>query len=138
MRLITRLFAWVCGIVLGLVALLFVIGSREPVTLAVWGIPDTIEVPLFLAVLAAAVIGFFFGAVVMWFSNGRSRRLGRAYLAELHQVRVENDELRRELAAMRQAADAADQSRSRSSSDYDRIGAANNNQNMPLLPGRAL
>ena len=131
MRLITRLVAWTLGIIFGLIALLFAIGSREQVTLALWGIPDRLEVSLFTAVLGFWVIGFFCGAIVMWFRDGRSRRLGRAYQAELHEARKEIDRLKSELAAMRRTADEADQAR------LSAGGPANNNDRA-LPPGRAL
>lgn len=131
MRLITRLVAWSVGIILGLAALLFAIESREPVTLALWGIPDRLEVSLFTAVLGFWVIGFFCGAIVMWFRDGKSRRLGRAYQAELHEARREVEKLKDEVAAMRRAADEADHARLSSA------GAANSNDRA-LLPGRAV
>lgn len=131
MRLITRLVAWGVGIILGLAALLFAIGSREPVTLALWGIPDRLEVSLFTAVLGFWVIGFFCGAIVMWFRDGKSRRLGRAYQAELYETRREVEKLKDELAAMRRAADEADHARLSSA------GPANSNDRA-LPPGRAL
>jgi putative membrane protein len=136
MQFLTRLFGWAIGLAAALVALLFVIESREPVTLSVWGVPDQIQVPLFLAVLGAWLVGFFCGAIVMWFCDGRSRRLGRSYLSELHQARKEVDDLKGQLTAMRQAADAADQARAAASSGMAQIGG-------PIapsparLPGRA-
>ncbi len=130
MRLIIRLVAWGLGIVLGLAALLFAIESRETVTLALWGIPDKLEVSLFVAVLGFWVIGFFCGAIVMWFCNGKSRRLGRAYQAELYDALREVDKLKTDLAAMRKAADEADQARTPA------LGPANSNRQQALLPGR--
>ncbi|MCA8930200.1 MAG: hypothetical protein KDC18_19250 [Alphaproteobacteria bacterium] len=130
MRRITRFFAWALGIVLGVAALLFAIESRETVTLALWGIPDRLEVSLFTAVLGFWVIGFFCGAIVMWFCHGDSRRLGRAYQMEAAETRRENDKLKRDLAAMREAADAADLARAPA------LGPANSNRQQTLLPGR--
>jgi uncharacterized integral membrane protein len=135
MRLITRLVAWAFGFAAGIIALLFVIESREPVTLAIWGLPEQIQVPLFFAVLVAGLVGFFCGAIVMWFCDGRSRRLGRTYLSELRASQKEADKLKEELAAMRKAADAADQSRA--NANIGQIGVANTNH-PPMLPGRAL
>ena len=131
MRLITRLVAWASGLALGLVALLFAIETREPVTLSVWGIPDQITLPLFLAVLGAWVVGFFCGSVIMWFCDGKSRRLGRSYQAELHEARKEIERMNGELAALRQDADAADQAR------IQALGAANSNNQARLLPSRS-
>lgn len=131
MRLITRLVSWALGLALGLLALLFTIESRDPVTLTLWGVPDQITVPLFLAVLGAWVIGFFCGAIIMWFSHGQSRRLGRSYQSELHEARREIERMNGELTAARQAADAADQARLQAQS------AANNNRQTRLLPSRS-
>lgn len=131
MQLITRLVAWILGIALGLASLLFAIASRDPVTLTIWGIPDQITVPAFVAVLVAWVIGFFVGAIVMWFCHGRSRRLGRAYQSELSQARQEIERLQGEMSGLRKAADDADQARIRAQ------GAANNNRQRRLLPSRS-
>jgi len=131
MRLITRLLSWALGIVLGVAALLFAIESRETVTLALWGIPDKLEVSLFLAVLGFWVIGFFCGAIVMWFCQGESRRLARNCQVELAEARNEVDTLKNDLAAMRREADSADQARTPA------LGAANSNRQQARLPGRA-
>ncbi len=136
MQFLTRLFGWAIGLAAGLVAVLFVIESREPVTLAVWGIPDQIQMPLFLAVLSAWLVGFFGGAVVMWFCDGRSRRLGRSYLSELHQARKEVDDLKGQLADMRQAADAADQARAAAAAGMGHAAGAIAHH-PARLPGRA-
>ena len=131
MRLITRWVSWALGIILGLAALLFAIETREQVTLGLWGIPDKLQVSLFAAVLVFWVIGFFCGAIVMWFRDGKTRRLGRAYQAELHEARNEIERLNGELAAMRRQADEADQAR------LSATGPANSNDRA-LLPGRTL
>ena len=130
MRLITRLSAWALGIVLGVSALLFSIGSRETVTLALWGIPDQLEVSLFVAVLGFWMIGFFCGAVIMWFCHGDNRRLGRAYQIEANELRGEVEKLKGELSGVRKAADEADQAR------LPGAGPANTNRLRALLPGR--
>jgi len=108
MRFVTRVIAWALLALFGVTAVAFVIGSPQDVTLAVFGIPDTLTLPLSAAVLAAAGFGFLIGGTVMWFSDGHWRRLTRRYTAELQIKRQEVEALKVDLARARAEADAAE------------------------------
>lgn len=56
---------------------LFAASNREPVTLGLWPLSVALELPLYLAVLGAALVGFAVGAVAVWTGGGRRRREAR-------------------------------------------------------------
>ena len=64
-------------IVVGIVVVLFAISNRSTVMLELWPLPYFIPFPFYGAVLIAAILGFLGGAIVTWFSSGRTRRKAR-------------------------------------------------------------
>jgi lipopolysaccharide assembly protein A len=70
---------------LGVLALGFALGTRDTVTIAFWPLPFQLELPAFVAILAAAAVGFLACAVPFsakaWALRRRVERLERA-LAE--------------------------------------------------------
>lgn len=108
MRFLTRLFGWALAIIVGIIAVLLMIGSREIVTVQLALVPGALEWPLFVVVLAAWVVGFFCGAIIMWFNGSDWRELARDEMVELDQARKEIDALKAELEAVRGDADRAE------------------------------
>jgi len=90
--------SWILTLPLMAVAVVFAIANREVVVLDLWPLAMTIQAPLFVLVLGAAVVGLFAGAVVAWFSGGPTRRRARA-------ARRRAAELEREIAYLRGAAE---------------------------------
>jgi len=68
----TLLF-WTCIALLGAGLALFAGSNRETVSLAWWPFGFVLELPLYLALLGAAVLGVLIGAALAWHA-GRSRR----------------------------------------------------------------
>lgn len=64
MRLIRILLA----VLLALPVVLFVLSNRGVVTLRLWPLPGGVDLPLAVAGLALAAIGFLLGALVVWLS----------------------------------------------------------------------
>ncbi len=131
MRFLTRLIGWILAAIVLVGAVLLMIGSRDIVTLQLALFPQQIELPLFAAVLAAAVLGFVCGGVVMWCIQGRWRHLARESLMDLEAAQDEIAALKADLAKSREDADRA-----------DAINAAaqlpgNDNKGAVMLPGRA-
>jgi len=131
MRFLTRLVGWILAAALLVGAVLLMVGSRDPVTLRLALFPQEVQLPLFAAVLAAAVVGFFCGGVVMWFTQGRWRRLARECLMELEDAEAEKEALKADLAKARQDADRAD------AASAAQLAPGNDNARTMLLPGRA-
>ena len=97
-----RLIFWALVLLLAVILALFAASNREVVSLALWPLPFAVELPLYLAVLAALAIGLIAGAILTWLGGRhrrrKARRRGRRIAA-----------LERELAATQaQLADAAD------------------------------
>ena len=72
-----RLLFWIAVILLAGVLALFAASNREAVTLALWPFDFGIELPLYLAVLAATCLGFVIGAFAVWTAGLRGRREAR-------------------------------------------------------------
>jgi uncharacterized integral membrane protein len=56
---------------------LFAVASQGPADIGFWPLRTVVEMPLFLAVLAALVLGMFIGTVITWIGHGRWRRDAR-------------------------------------------------------------
>jgi len=74
---VIRLFSGLAMVVVGFLVILFSISNRTPVILDFWPLPFTLPAPLYAAVIAAGIIGFFGGGIVAWLSAGRVRRRAR-------------------------------------------------------------
>jgi len=59
-------------------------------------LPLAYDVPLFLPIFIAMMVGVLVGGVSMWLSEGRHRRAARFQRRDLERQRRENEELRRE------------------------------------------
>ena len=87
-----KLVFWIVAALVAAVLALFAMSNREAITLGLWPLPFELDLPLYLAIIAAMLTGFVAGALCVW-SAGRhgrreSRRRGRRIAA-----------LERELAA---------------------------------------
>jgi putative membrane protein len=65
---------WLFVLVVAAALALFAASNRESVTLGLWPLPFLIELPLYLLVLTALVLGFIFGQFTAWVAAGRWRR----------------------------------------------------------------
>jgi putative membrane protein len=72
-----KLVFWIVVALVAVVLALFAVSNRLSVALALWPLPFVIELPLYLAILAALLIGFIGGALAAWTSGRRRRRENR-------------------------------------------------------------
>lgn len=97
-----KLLFWLPVIVVAAILAAFAVANREVVTMGLWALPFVIEMPLYLALLGALLIGFVIGVIVTWLGGRRrrreTRRRGRRIAA-----------LENELAATQAQLPAADQ-----------------------------
>lgn len=131
MRFLTRLVGLLLAVLLLIGAVLLMVGSRDPVTLRLALLPQELQLPLFAAVLAAAVVGFVCGGIVMWITQGRWRRLARESLMELEDAEAETASLKADLAKAREDADKAD------AANAALQAPGNDNSGAVMLPGKA-
>lgn len=97
-----RLLSWIITIPLALVLISFAVSNRQEVVLRLWPLPFELQMPLFLAVLGALVLGFVAGGFVAWNADRPYRRT-----AKLQTKRVEH--LDRELQAAHRREQEAEQ-----------------------------
>jgi uncharacterized integral membrane protein len=64
---------WVLIAVAAAICAAFAISNRAVVSLALWPLPFAIDLPLYLLVFAALLMGFVVGAITAWL-GGRHRR----------------------------------------------------------------
>ena len=92
-----KLVFWSLIVVVAAVLASFAASNRDIVALALWPLPFVADLPLYLAILGALLIGLVLGAAAVWTAGaGRrreARRRGRRITA-----------LERELAAIRPSA----------------------------------
>jgi len=91
---------------IALLILAFALANRHNVTISFdpfsgGDIPSPqIELPLFIALIAATMVGVIMGSVATWFGQGRFRGDLRRAKAKTEDLRVENAALRSQLAAL--------------------------------------
>lgn len=87
-----KILFWFVITLVAAVLALFAASNRQAVALGLWPLPFVLELPLYLAVLAALLIGLIAGALYAWSAARDRRRTGRR-----HSRRIAA--LERELAA---------------------------------------
>jgi lipopolysaccharide assembly protein A len=71
---------FISWLILGLVAvvlILFAASNRESVSIALWPLPDALELPLYLVLLGVLVFGFVAGELMGWIRSWRWKREAR-------------------------------------------------------------
>lgn len=69
-----RAVYWIFVAVGAAVLAVFAVSNRENIALAYWPLPFLFELPLYLLVLAALVLGFICGEATTWLAGRRWRR----------------------------------------------------------------
>jgi len=87
-----KLLFWIFVAIVAVVMALFAVTNRAAVSLGLWPLPYVLELPLYLAIIAAMLIGFVAGALCVWIAGRHGRREGRR---RAHRIAA----LERELAA---------------------------------------
>ena len=101
-----RFLSWLLMIPLGAAVVVFTISNRGLVTIDFWPSPYSFEVPVFSAVLAAAVIGFLFGGIVSFLSGGRRRARNRELIRMLENSKREEMHLREQIKKLEKTIEA--------------------------------
>jgi len=87
-----RLVHWVVTAPAALILGSFAVSNRTDVTVTLWPVLGPTQLPLYLVVLLALLVGFLAGEFIAWINGGSARRLARE-----RQRRI--DVLERDLAA---------------------------------------
>ena len=78
-----RVVFWIAVALVAAVLALFAISNREAVALGLWPLPFELDLPLYLAILGALLIGFVAGVGVAWAAGRHRRREHRRRIAAL-------------------------------------------------------
>lgn len=98
---LARLTAWVIGIPVAVVLVLFVVSNRQAVELALYPLPPFPEpVPVYLIGLGGLFAGFLSGGLIAWWSGRRWRRRARDEARARQRAEGERSALARQLAAV--------------------------------------
>jgi len=82
-----------------LLGVLIAVSNTERTELALWPIPHTIVLPLYLLVLAVLLLGVLAGLGLGWWAGRHHRRHARGRRREVQRLEGEVEELRTALAA---------------------------------------
>ena len=96
-----RALYWAVTFAVAIFVMLFAVSNRATVPLALWPLPFEIDLPAYLLVLAALLVGFVIGAVGAWIGGYRVRR-------ELWKRRRHIAALERQLAATQSRLESSD------------------------------
>jgi uncharacterized integral membrane protein len=94
-----KFFWWLILALVALVLILFAVSNREAVSVTLWPLPATIELPLYLVVLGTLIVGFFSGQFVTWIGGWRWRREARRSRERIARLERELDAARAEAHA---------------------------------------
>jgi lipopolysaccharide assembly protein A len=72
-----KLLFWLFVAFVATVLALFTVSNRAAVSLGLWPLPFVLELPLYLAIVAALLIGFVAGALAAWIAGRHRRREDR-------------------------------------------------------------
>jgi uncharacterized integral membrane protein len=93
---------WVALAIVAVLLILFAVSNREVVSVGLWPLPVTLELPLYIVVLGTLVIGFLAGQLVTWIGGWRWRREARrsreriaTLEAQIHHRDAEGSEIKR-------------------------------------------
>ena len=82
-----------------LLGVLIAVSNTERTELALWPIPHTVVLPLYLLVLAVLLLGVLAGLGLGWWAGRHHRRHARGRRREVQRLEREVEELRAALAA---------------------------------------
>ena len=69
-----RILFWILVALIAVVLAAFTVSNREAVALGLWPLPWLVQLPLYLAVLGALLLGGLAGALGAWIGGRRYRR----------------------------------------------------------------
>ncbi|MFC7333950.1 lipopolysaccharide assembly protein LapA domain-containing protein [Rhodocista pekingensis] len=87
-----RHLTWIITLPVALLALSFSVSNMQTVTILLWPLPWSVELPLYALVLVAMVVSFFAGGLTAWLGGHGQRKAAR-------QQKRRADRLERDLVA---------------------------------------
>jgi uncharacterized integral membrane protein len=101
-----KFFSTVAVLFLGLIFIIFAVANRHLVTVSFDPFNSTdpsvaVRLPLFIVMIAVAMLGVLAGGMMTWFRQGRWRRAARQHEADARQMRAQLADLRAASAPQR-------------------------------------
>lgn len=93
-----KILFWITLLPIAVLAAAFAVNNRGDVSLNLEPFAFTLTLPVYLAVLAPAFVGFLIGGLVSWLSHGKLRRLARERNRRIGSLEREIAKLREEEA----------------------------------------
>ncbi len=72
-----KVLFWLLFLPFAVLATVFAVNNRGEVALGLDPLPYTVSLPVYMAVLLAALAGFLLGAALVWVAQGKWRRVAR-------------------------------------------------------------
>lgn len=98
-----KVLSWLLGLPVALLAIVFAVVNRHPVTVDIWPLPWDVSAPLYLLVLGALAIGVILGSILTWLAGvpvrgkaTRESRRANVMAYQLDQLKVENEALQKD------------------------------------------
>ena len=82
------------GLALGILAIVFAVSNRAPVSVSLWPLPWTIAIPIYVLVFIALALGVVAGGFGAWRAGGKHRRRARDTRRQADALSEENETLR--------------------------------------------
>lgn len=100
-----KFFSTVTVLVLGVIFVIFAVANRHLVTVSFDPFNSTdpsvaVRLPLFIVMIAVAMLGVLAGGMMTWFRQGRWRRAARLHEADAQRARMELADLRAHTATV--------------------------------------
>lgn len=95
-----RVILWLVVLPLAALSAFFAINNRQSTTLDFDPFPYELSIPLFAAVLGAALIGLIVGGVAAWARQGKWRRQARALQRKVGGLEGEMEQMRAQAASI--------------------------------------
>ena len=96
-----KILSRVLFLVFLLVGVLIAVSNTQRAELALWPIPHTVILPLYLLVLVVLLLGVLAGLALGWWAGRHHRRHARGRRREIQRLEREIEDLRAALAAAR-------------------------------------
>ncbi|MHA1597904.1 MAG: LapA family protein [Alphaproteobacteria bacterium] len=93
----TRLISWIIMLPLLVAVVAFTVSNRGRVTIDLWPLPFSYDLPVFAIGMGGVFLGFLFGAIVAWVSGGKTRAFGRQLMRSLDSSRREEAHLKEQI-----------------------------------------
>lgn len=107
-----KVLFWLLFLPFAVIAAVFAVNNRGEVALSLDPLPYTVSLPVYMAVLLAALLGFLLGAALVWVAQGKWRRMARRNARQMNALERDLSGQREENA--RRAAMAAESASSAS------------------------